>query len=105
MTKNGRYVLVLMKADIPNFVIANRLKGTVEENQAVAQGVYFIYGSYTVKNEKEGKVILHSDGSSYPNWTGLDQERIFTITGDKLRQTIPQAAIGEIHTIIWKRIK
>jgi len=48
---------------------------------------------------------MHFDGNAFPNWTGTDQERVFTVTEDGLKQITPQAAISGTNTIIWKRIK
>src|ERR1700686_842597 len=35
---NGRFILVLQRASLPNFASNNRMTGTAEENKAIVQG-------------------------------------------------------------------
>lgn len=94
-----------MKADLPKFAVNNRTKGTAEENQAVVQGSVAAIGSYKVAEAKEGKVILHFVGSTFPNWTVQDQERIFTVTGNEMKMITPASGVGGTNTVILKRAK
>jgi hypothetical protein len=38
LTPDGRFSIIIVKADLPKFASKNRVKGTTEENQAVVQG-------------------------------------------------------------------
>jgi Lipocalin-like domain len=105
LTPEGRYAMILMRASLPKFASNNRLKGTPEENQAVVQGSAAGFGRYTVDNDKEQMVILHMEGSTFPNWDGQDQKRIVTVTGEEMKFVIPSAAIGGTNYLIWKRAK
>lgn len=105
LTPDGRYSMIMMRADLPKFASNNRVKGTVEENQAVVQGSAAYFGRYTVERDKEQTVILHIEGSTFPNWIGQDQKRIMTVVGDELKLTVPTAPIGGTNTLIWKRAK
>jgi Lipocalin-like domain len=105
LTPDGRFSIIIMKESLPKFAANNRVKGTPEENQAVVQGSLATYGRYTVVNEKEHLVSMHIEGSTFPNWDGEDQKRIWTVAGDELKVTVPQATIGGASYLIWRRAK
>jgi len=44
LTPGGHFSMILMRASLPKFASNNRLKGTVEENQAVVQGSHAFFG-------------------------------------------------------------
>jgi lipocalin-like protein len=104
-TSDGRFSQMLIRASLPKFVSNNRMKGTVEENQAVVQGSFASFGTYKVENEKEHIVIQHVEGSTFPNWDGQDQKRIITVIGDEMKITIPTSAVGGSNYNIFKRAK
>lgn len=103
LTPGGYFSMILMRASIPKFASNNRLKGTVEENQAVVQGSHAFYGTYKVGNEKDRTIILHVEGCTFPNWDGQDLPRVMTLSGDELQQVNPAAAIGGKNYVTWKR--
>jgi Lipocalin-like domain len=44
------------------------------------------------------------EASSFPNWTGQDQKRTFTLSGDDLNLVNPAASVGAgFATIVLKR--
>lgn len=97
----GRFVLVLQRSTLPRFASNNRLAGTAEENKAVVQGSIAYFGRYSV-DEKGGKLSLHYDGSTFPNWDGVDQARFITISGDELKMVSPVSAVGGgvVHLVL-----
>lgn len=105
LTPDGRFSNILMRASLPKFASNSRVKGTVEENQAVVQGSSATFGTYTVESDKEQTVNLHIEGSSFPNFDGQDQKRIMIVTGDELKVTNPTATIGGTNYAIYKRAK
>jgi hypothetical protein len=104
-TPDGRYSAILRRASLPKFASDNRMKGTVEENQAVVQGSFAMFGTYTVANDKDQTVNLHIDGSTFPNWDGEDQIRIMTVNGDELKIISPNSPTGGTIYITLKRGK
>ena len=98
---NGRFVLVLQRASLPKFVSSNRMAGTPEENKAIVQGSIAYFGSYSV-DEKEQRINIHYDGSTYPNWDGEDQVRLISIKGDELSIVSPVSAVGggSVHLLL-----
>jgi Lipocalin-like domain len=105
LTPDGRFSIILLRESLPKFASNNRMKGTAEENQAVVQGSLAHYGRYAVANEKEHTVNLSNEGSTFPNWDGQDQKRVWIVKGDELRVSNPTASIGGVAYVIWKRAK
>jgi hypothetical protein len=105
LTPDGRFSIILMRASLPKFASNNRMKGTAEENQAIVQGSLAHYGSYAVASEKEHTVNLRNEGSTFPNWDGEDQKRVWTVKGDELSVSNPTASIGGVAYVIWKRAR
>jgi hypothetical protein len=98
---NGRFIQMLQRSTLPKFGSNNRMTGTAEENKAIVQGSIAYFGRYSV-DEKEGKINLHYDGSTYPNWDGEDQTRLITISGDEMKIVSPHSAVGGgvVHLVL-----
>ena len=101
---NGYYVVVLTRPDVPKYASNDRLMGTAEENTAAAQGVLAFFGTYTV-NEADHTLNFHIERSTFPNWSGTDQKRSVTITGDEMKYTNAAASGGGKAELVWKRAK
>jgi hypothetical protein len=101
---NGRYTLVISRADIPKVAANNRLKGTPDENKAVVGGTLSHYGSYKV-DDKAKAIVFNIEGSSFPNWNGTQQQRPYSVKGDELHWTTPQSSGGGTSDLVWKRVK
>jgi hypothetical protein len=104
-TPDGRYSAILMRASIPKFASNNRMKGSVEENQAVVQGSFAMFGTYTVASDKDQTVTLHIEGSTFPNWDGQDQIRLMTVNGEELKIVSPFSPTGGSNYLTLKRAK
>ena len=100
---NGRFAAMLMRSDLPKFASNNAMAGTDEENKAVVQGSIAFYGTWSIP-EAPDTVITRIEGSSYPNWDGLEQKRSMVIAGDELRLCVT-AAIGGTSCMVAKRVK
>lgn len=99
--RTGHFVFVLQRAHLPNFASNNRLTGTPDENQAIVTGSIAYFGRYSV-NEREGKLHLHYDGSTYANWDGTDQVRSVKMAGDELEITSAASTVGggTVHLVV-----
>ena len=102
---NGRFSLVIARSDVPKFATNSRDAGSSEENKAVVQGSIAYFGTYSAS--EAGNVIkYHIDGSTYPNWQGTDQERLFKLSGDELTLTNSTTSIGAGTAYsVWKVVK
>src|SRR4051812_17221946 len=83
-TNNGQYSSHILRADVPKFASKNRLQGSSDENKAAVHGGIASFGTFTV-NESAKSFTVKFVGSSYPNNTGIEQTRPFTIAGDELK--------------------
>ena len=101
---NGHYMISVMRSDRPKYASNNFAEGTAEENKATAQGVITYFGTYSV-SEAERTIAIHIEGSSFPNWNGADQKRIFVIAGDELKLSSPAASGAGTAEVIWKRAR
>ena len=99
---DGQFIITVMRSDRAKYAIAHPAQGTAEENKATAQGTMTYFGSYSV-NEADSTIAIHIEASSFPNWNGADQKRIFAITGDQL--TLTARALGGSADVVWKRAK
>ena len=102
---NGRYSLQIIRPDLPKFASKDRLKGTPEENQAVAQGVLSHFGTYTV-NGAEGTYTLHVEASSFAGDNGTKQVRTVTsFSADEYKTTNPTPTTGAKAYAVLKRVR
>ena len=90
-TDNGRYSSHILRSDVPRFAAKSRVQGTPDENKAAVHGSIATFGTYTV-NEANKSFTVRFEGSSYPNNTGVEQTRPFTLTGDDLKIINPAKA-------------
>lgn len=100
--RNGRYVVLIARADLPKFASGNRIEGTPEENKAVVHGSIAHFGRYTV-DEAAKAITFHIETATFPNWSGGEQKRPFTLAGDELRWTTPAASGGGSAEVVLKR--
>ena len=103
-TDNGRYSSHIVRSDVPKFAAKNRLQGTPDENKAAVHGSIGTFGTYTV-DEASKSFTVRFEASSYPNNTGTEQTRPFTITGDDLKITNPASSAGGQTELTYKRAK
>ena len=103
--RNGQFSITVTRSDLPKFGSSSRVAGTPEENAAIVQGTIAYFGTYSVSVE-DHLVTVHVEGSTFPNWVGTDQKRLFTIIGDELRYTNFNRSSGEgTALVVWKRAK
>ena len=104
----GQYVISVMRSDRAKYANNDVAQffaqgGTAEENKAAAQGTMTYFGTYSV-SEADGTIAIHIEASSFPNWNGADQKRIFAITGDQLTLTV-RGPTGGRADVVWRRGK
>jgi Lipocalin-like domain len=103
---NGRFSLQLMRADLPKYASNNRTQGTPAEYKATVEGSLSYFGTYSVGGTE---LMLHVEGSTFPNWTGTDQKRVnLSVTGEELKYTNPAPSggpAGATIPLVWKRVK
>src|SRR5262245_2250855 len=78
---NGRFMITVVRSDLPSFASNNRMTGTPDEVTAVVQGSIAYYGSYTI-DEPTRVITVNVEGSTFPNFMGGTQTRILSFNGD-----------------------
>jgi Lipocalin-like domain len=100
----GRYIIAVMRSDRAKYAIDNYAqiaRATAEENRATAQGIITYFGTYSVNGRA---IAIHVEASSFPNWNGTDQKRLFALSGDQLKLTVRPPAGGRVD-VLWRRAK
>ncbi|HLQ88565.1 MAG TPA: lipocalin-like domain-containing protein [Xanthobacteraceae bacterium] len=91
---DGRYVSLVGRSGLPKFASNSRAAGSPDENKAVVQGSIGTFGRYSI-NEGDRTLTLNIEYSTFPNWTGTEQKRPLTITGDELKYIVAAASAGD----------
>jgi hypothetical protein len=78
---NGRFMITVVRCDLPQFASNNRMTATPDEATAVVQGSIAYYGSYSI-DEATRVITVNVEGSTFPNFTGGTQTRILSFNGD-----------------------
>lgn len=78
---NGRFMITVLRSDLPQFASNNRMTATPDEATAVVQGSIAYYGSYSI-DEATHVITVNVEGSTFPNFTGGTQTRILSFNGD-----------------------
>ena len=99
---SGHYALINARCDLPRFVSNNCLQGRPEEYEAVVHGTIAHFGTYAV-NEADKTLTFRIQTSTFPNWDGVEQKRPFTLVGDELKWTTPNASGGGSGEIVLRR--
>ena len=103
-SREGYMSVSVMQARRTHFDSSDALAAPAEEKLAA----FDTYSSYSGRYEVRGqKVIHHIEISSFPNWTGKEQERSFAFSGDRLTLTAPPMQIGGVDqtlVAIWQRL-
>ena len=101
---NGRYSVIIMRADLPKFAANKSDQGSAQENQAIAAGLVAHFGTYSV-NDADKTLTSHVEASSFPNASGIDQRRtIVSLTADELIYGLPATVTGTKAEVVWKRV-
>jgi hypothetical protein len=97
-------VLAIVRAGLPKVASNNRTTATPEENKAIVGGSLAHFGTLSV-NAADKTFTFKIETATFPNWSGTEQKRPFTISGDQLRYTAAAASGGGTATVVWKRDK
>ncbi len=103
--QDGYMFVAIMRSDRPKFPAGDLLRGSTEE-KAQAAGTYVSYcGRYEFRGDT---VVHHVELSLFPNWVGVEQERLVEVRGDRLiLSTRPILLGGMLRTahLIWERVR
>lgn len=103
----GRMSVQIMRDPRPTFDSNDNAKATPEEKARAYDGYYAYYGTYQV-NEAESTVMHHVQSSLRPTEVGIDYQRYFKLSGDRIVLTTTRyQEAGEQRTNrpTWERVK
>jgi hypothetical protein len=100
--QDGYMFVAIMGPNRLKFAANDLLSGTPEE-EAQAEETYVSYcGQYDFDGDK---VVHHVELSLFPNWVGVDQERLVELTGNRLTLSTPPILLRGIQQtahLIWE---
>jgi hypothetical protein len=101
---NGRFSIMLMRADLAKYASNGRTQATPAEYKATVDGSLAYFGTYSLSGTD---LNLHIEGSTFANWTGGDQKRInVSVTADEFKYVQPLPSGGGPPTpVVWRRAK
>jgi hypothetical protein len=102
--EDGYMFVAIMTTNRPQFTSGDILGGSLEEKTAAAETHISYCGTYKVQRDR---VIHHIEVSSFPNWVGVDQERIFEFKGNRLALSTPPLLHGgkqQSAHLVWERV-
>jgi hypothetical protein len=103
-TDDGYMAVAVMRPGREPFAAGDLLGGSSEEKARAAD----TYVSYCGRYEYQGESVRHHvEVSLFPNWSGVEQERLVEVTGDRLTlSTRPMLFQGIQQTahLIWERV-
>lgn len=102
---NGYMSLHVIDPERPRFTTEDWMSGTADEAKSALDGCMAYYGTFDV-NERKGTIIHHVEGSSFPNWSGIDREQFYEFKDNHLiLLTLPMTMSGEqlVGQLVWKR--
>lgn len=101
---DGYMSVAIMRRDRTKFAAGDLLSGS-EAEKAHAAGTYV---SYCGRYEFRGETVVHqAELSLFPNWVGVEQERLVEVTGNRMTlSTRPILLGGKQRTahLIWERV-
>jgi hypothetical protein len=103
-TEDGYVSVAIMSADRPKFANGDIRRGTIEEKVAAADTYISYCGRYEIRDDR---IIHHIAVSFFPNWIGVEQERVFEFDGCRLSLSTPPFLVDGVQQtshLIWERV-
>jgi hypothetical protein len=103
---HGRMAALLAQAHVARFASDDLHGGTDAELRAAAKGFFAYFGTYSF-DLRDGTVVHHIRGASFPNWVGGKHVRFFEARGANLALSASPMVIDGRRittTLTWKRV-
>ena len=105
MYNEDRYMsAAVMTANRSQFTSGDILSGNQEEKASANETHISYCGTYEVRKDE---VVHHVKVSSFPNWTGVAQQRTFKLNGSRLLLSAPRLLNEDEHQtvlFVWERV-
>ena len=100
-SSDGHFTLAFLRRDLPKVASGDRTAETPDETRAIAQGSVASFGTYAVDDKT---IVMRIESSTFPNWSGAEQRRSFSLSGDELTYTTP-GTTGVATQVTLRRVK
>lgn len=99
------FLIVITRSGLSKNASDSGSTGALRDSKATLQKSVACFGTYLI-SDADHTIKAHIEGSTVPKWTGTDQKRQFTVTGDRLKWT-NLASSGGTGTaeLVWERVK
>ncbi len=99
------FLIVIIRSGLPKSAPNAGQTGTDGAKTPILQRNIACFGTYSI-NDADHTISVHIEGSTFPKWTGMDQQRRFTLAGDQLKWTNASASGGAgTAELAWKRVR
>ena len=102
--EDGYMFVAIMRPNRVRFAAGDLLGGSAEEKAQAAN----TYVSYCGRYEFHGDTVTHHvDLSLFPNWVGVEQERLVELRGNRLMLSTRPILLGGMKQtahLIWERV-
>jgi hypothetical protein len=102
--EDGYMFVAISRPNRVRFAAGDLLGGSTEEKVQAAN----TYVSYCGRYEFRGGIVIHHvDLSLFPNWVGVEQERLVELRGNRLTLSTRPILLGGIQRtahLIWERV-
>jgi hypothetical protein len=104
-TQDGYVFVSMMRSDRTEFTSGDLLRASAQEKVHAAETYVTYCGRYDFRGNT---VVHHVELSLFPNWVGVDQERLVEIAGNRLTvSTRPMLLEGIQRSghLVWERVQ
>ena len=104
-TQDGYVFVSMMRSDRTQFTSGDLLGASAQEKVHAAETYVTYCGRYDFRGNT---VVHHVELSLFPNWVGVDQERLVEIAGNRLTvstRTMLLEGIQRSGHLVWERVQ
>jgi hypothetical protein len=104
--KSGNYSLQILNPSCPKIATGDKNTATPEEYKALVQGANSHFGKYEADPVNQ-TLTFRIEYSSFPNWEGTTQKRMYSLRYDQLKYIVKNTTQGGkdvIAEVLWKRV-
>jgi hypothetical protein len=101
---DGYMSVAMMRPNRMKFAAGDLLRASAEEKAHAAETYVTYCGQYEFRGDT---VIHHVELSLFPNWAGVDQERLVEVRGNRMTLSTRPMLLGGIQRtgrLIWERL-
>ncbi len=103
--RHGHYMMMIARAKSLPFASGDKTRGTTAEYRAASLDMNAHFGRVAIRG---GRMIMHIERASFPNWNGHGGTRRYTREGDRLTYIVAKptsgTSAGARGEVVWQRL-